>query len=786
MPVPKKGLVVKAKELKTDFAVAKDLQVSIGRVFEETWDEPVGPTPFPSITDLRNWDFKLLQRYKPFYLPFCDVCCLCTFGKCDLTEDKRGACGLNMAAQQARIVLLACCIGAATHTGHARHLLEHLIEKFGRRCPIDVGGISVNVEAPVTRLVTGIRPRTLGDLEEVLDYCETEVTHLLAACHTGQEGSNIDFESKVLHAGMIDQVGMEVADMVQISAYGFPKADPEAPLTEIGWGVTDISKPVILVIGHNVPSSVGIIDYLRDKGIYNKVEIVGICCTAIDITRYSPSLAKIVGPISWQLRFIRSGIPDLIVVDEQCIRADALIEAQKIKAPVIASSPENCLGLEDRTKSAAKEITSDLVERKVPGVLILDPEKVGEVAVETVMAVAPERKKFKSIPEIEEIIKAVKECTQCDECRRACPNDLPIPEAMKAAAKGDLNPLAEILEDCVGCARCDSACPNDFPLHSFVVAAAQKNLIKEKFKIRVGRGAIQDVEIREVGGPIVLGEIPGVVALVGCANYPHGGKEVAEMAEEFAKRRYIVTATGCAAMSIAMQKDEEGKTLYEKYPGDFNAGGIINVGSCVSNPHIAGAAIKIASIFAKLPLRANYEEIADYVHTRVGAVGVAWGAMSQKAASIASGFWRLGVPIIVGPHGSKYRRMLLGRKDREEDWYDYDARTGDRVYVGPAPEHLFYAAETKEEAMVMIAKLCIRPADTTKGRAIKLTHYIDLHKRLYGVLPDDIHLFIRTKADIPITMRDEVLKVLEEKNWKEGRIISSPTLVSRLIKSRKE
>jgi len=781
----KKAAHIKIDELKSDVAVIKNLEVSIGRIFEETWTEPVGPTPFPSITSLREWDFKLLQRYKPFYLPFCDVCCLCTFGKCDLTGDKRGACGLNMAAQQSRIVLLACCIGAATHIGHARHLLEHLIEKFGRRCPIDVGGVSVEVEAPVTRLVTGIRPKTLGDLEDVVSYCEMEVTHLLAATHTGQEGSNIDFESKVLHAGMVDQVGMEVADMVQISAYGFPKADPEAPLTEIGWGVADISKPVILVIGHNVPSAVGIIDYLTGKGMYNAVEVVGICCTAIDMTRYSPSMAKIVGPISWQLRFIRSGLPDLIVVDEQCIRADTIVEAQKIKTPVIASSPKNCLGLENRTESPAKETISDLVEGKVPGVLILDPEKVGEVAVETVMAVAPKRKKFNVIPEVEEITKAAKECTQCNECMRACPNNLPIPEAMKAAAKGDLNPFAEILKNCVGCARCDSACPNDFPLHSFAIKAGQKSLIEEKFKIRVGRGAIQDVEIREVGGPIVLGDIPGVVALVGCANYPHSGKEVAEIAEEFAKRRYIVVATGCAAMSMAMIKDEEGKTLYEKYPGGFEAGGVVNVGSCVSNPHIAGAAIKIASIFAKRKLRANYEEIADYVLNRVGAVGVAWGAMSQKAASIASGFWRLGVPVIVGPHGSKYRRMLLGRKDKEEDWYVYDARTGDKVYVGPTPEHLFTAAETKEEAMVLIAKFCMRPNDTTKGRAIKLTHYIDLHKRLYGVLPDDIHLFVRDNADVPVTMKDEIMKILEEKKWKETAI-PDPTLLSRLIRKRKE
>jgi len=775
---------MKVKELKTDATLIKDLELSFGRIYEETWAEPMGPTPFPSVTDLREWDLKLLQRYKPMYMPYCDVCCLCTFGKCDLTGDKRGACGLNMAAQQSRIVLLACCIGAATHIAHARHLIEHLIEKYGRNTPIDIGGLNIEIEAPITRLVCGIRPKTLKDLEDALDYCEEQVTQLLSSTHTGQEGSNLDFESKVFHAGMIDHVGLEIADIAQISTYGFPKADPEAPLTDLGFGIADVSKPTILVIGHNVPSSIGIIDYLTDKGIIGKVEVVGICCTAHDITRYS-SMAKIVGPISWQLRYIRSGLADLIVVDEQCIRADTLVEAQKIKAPVIASSSKNCLGLENRTETPPKESISDLVEGKVPGVLILDPDKVGEVAVETVMAVAPQRKKFKVIPETEEIVKAAQKCNQCNDCMRACPNNQPIPEAIKAAAKGDLNPLAEILETCVGCARCDSACPNDFPLHSFIVKAGEKQLLEEKFKMRVGRGAIQDVEIREVGSPIVFGEIPGVVALVGCSNYPHSGKEVAEIAEEFAKRRFIVVTSGCSAMSIATVKDEEGKTLYEKYPGAFDAGGIVNVGSCVSNSHIAGAAIKIANIFAKRKLRANYEEIADYIFNRVGAVGVAWGAYSQKAASIAAGVWRLGIPVIVGPHGSKYRRMLLGRKDKEEDWYAYDARTGDKVYVGPAPEHLFTTAETKEEAIVMIAKLCMRPNDTTKGRAIKLTHYIDLHKRLYGVMPDDIHLFVRNKADIPITMKDEILKLLEKKGWKETRI-PDPTLLPRLIRKRGE
>jgi len=779
----KKEFLVKIEELKTDIGILKNLELSIGKIIEETWKEKPGPTPFPSITDLREWDFKLLRRYRPFYMPFCDVCCLCTFGKCDLTGDKRGACGLNMAAQQSRIVLLACCIGAATHIAHARHLVEHLIEKFGRDHPIDVGGVNVEVEAPVTRLVCGVRPRKLGDLEDVLDYLEGQVTHLLSATHTGQEGSNLDFESKVLHAGMIDQVGMEIADIAQISAYNFPKADPDAPLVDIGLGVVDASKPVIMVIGHNVPPAVEIVDYLQETGLHDMVEVTGLCCTAIDITRYD-SKAKIVGPISWQLRYIRSGIPDVIVVDEQCIRADSLIEAQKIKAPLIAASPKNCLGLPDRTNDPADEIVADLVSGKAPGALILDPEKVGEVAVKTAIQVAPKRRKFKAIPDVKDVIEGAKRCRRCNQCRRACPNDLDIPKAIEDAAKGRLERLAELYDECIGCARCESACPEDLPIHSFIVKAAEKKIKEETYKIRAGRGAIQDVEIREVGGPIVFGEIPGVIAFVGCANYPKGGREIAEMAMEFANRRYIVLTSGCAAMSAAMYKNEEGKTPYEIFHGAFDAGGIVNVGSCVSNPHIAGAAIKIASIFARKNLRANYEEIADYILNRIGAVGVAWGAMSQKAAAIASGFWRLGVPVVVGPHGAKYRRMLLGRKDREEDWYVYDARTGEKVYVGPAPEHLFYAAETKEEAMVMIAKLCMRPSDTTKGRAIKLTHYIDLSRRLLGVMPDDIHLFIRTKADIPITMRDEILKILEEKGWKE-RKIPDPTLLPRLIRRRK-
>jgi acetyl-CoA decarbonylase/synthase complex subunit alpha len=128
--------------------------------------------------------------------------------------------------------------------------------------------------------------------------------------------------------------------------------------------------------------------------------------------------------------------------------------------------------------------------------------------------------------------------------------------------------------------------------------------------------------------------------------------------------------------------------------------------------------------------------------------------------------------------------MLLGRADRPEDWYVYDARTGEKVPVGPVPEHLFCAAETREEAMVLTAKLCMRPNDTTRGRALKLTHYMDLHRRHYGMLPSDLHLFVRTPADIPITMKEEVQKILAEKDWRET-LIPDPTLLPRMVRGGK-
>lgn len=769
---------IKIKELESGGLKIKGLELTVGRVTEfDEWAEPMGPTPYPTLMDLREWDLKLLERYPPFYSPLSDFCEFCTYGKCDLTAGKRGACGIDMAGHMGKWVLLQTVMGAAAHTTHAHHLLNFLIKQYGADHPIDLGS-EVEIEAPITRLITGIRPKKLSDLLDVINYLEGQITHLLSATATGQEQNYLDYESKALHAGMLDILALEVADIAQISALGFPKGDAETPFIEVGMGVVERNKPVILCIGHNVAPGSEVINYLDESGLYGKVEVAGVCCTASDLARLSKG-AKIVGPISRQLRFIRMGIADVVIVDQECVRADVIEEAMRVGSRVIATSDQLVGGLPNYTNVDDDIVVSKLVSGEELAVVIQDPVKVGRVAVKAAQLIYPLRLNQKGYNR-NEIVSKASACTLCLSCTKNCPIGINVGLAVNMAKRGDQSLLLEVFDECLGCARCDASCPEDIPVLTVIDAASEDKIKNERFKIRAGRGPIKDTEIRKVGRPIVMGEIPGVIAFAGCSNYPGGNIAVAKMADEFAKRNYIVVAAGCAALDIARYKDENGQTLYEKYPGAFDAGCIVNLGPCVSNAHAVGAVVKIASLFARRNLRGNFEEIADYILNRIGAVAIAWGAQHQKAMSIATGANRFGIPVILGPQGVKYRRAYLGRSEDYDRWLVYNAKDGRMVYVGPTPEHLLCVVETMEEAMVTAAKLVMRPNDTPKGRMIKLSNYISLHRQFYGTFPEDLHLFVRDENDLPITMKDEILTLIKQKGWKPTEI-PDPTLLSRMI-----
>ena len=777
----KKGAKIKIDEYKGPLGSIKGFELTTGNLSygDETEWEPMGPHPKPHIPTLRSWFFKLMERYKPFYMPICDMCCLCTYGKCNLSKGRTGACGINMETQQARIVEIACCIGASCHSAHGDHLLHWLKEKYGN-IPIDFGN-NIAVEMPMTRMIVGMKPETLEDLESAMDYVHFTITHLLAAAHTGQESSYLDYEAKSFLAGLADAVGMEISDAVQIAAYGFPVGDPDVPVVELGMGTMDTSKATILMIGHNVAPGIELVDYIREKGIDKDLDVGAICCTAHDLTRYYDG-AKIVGSMSRQMHFIRSGLADVVMVDEQCVNLRSFEQAQSVGAAFIATNEKNMSGLTDRTNDPVEQIVDDLVSGKEAGVLILDPVKAGAVAAETAIKIHPIRQSKSGIPDEQGCIDMAYRCNGCANCQRNCPNDLPLVEAINLAKEGDFSILADPCFDlCLGCGRCEAECMKEVSPLTLIQYAGRERIRTETFNCRVGRGPIQDTEIRNVGAPIVLGEIPGIIAIIGCANYGKDIQELYLLAEEFCRRNYIVVVSGCAAMDIGLVKDEDGKTLYDRYTGDFDRGGLVNVGSCVANPHIIGAACKVANIFARRPLRGNFEEIADYILNRVGAVGVAWGAMSQKAASIASMANGVGIPAVVGPHSAEYRRMYIGRSDDEDSWKVWNARDGtpDHV-VGPGPEHLLTTAETIEQAVCLVAKLCLRPADNSKGRMIKLSHWLDLERKYKGVdLPEDLYKYIRVEADIPINMKTEIQEYLKEKDWKPKEIID-PTLLQRM------
>ena len=296
-------------------------------------------------------------------------------------------------------------------------------------------------------------------------------------------------------------------------------------------------------------------------------------------------------------------------------------------------------------------------------------------------------------------------------------------------------------------------------------------------RMRVGRGPIMDTEIRKAGAPLVLGTIPGVIAIVGGSNYPGSPDDIADIAEEFAKRKYVVVLAGDSAIAAALKTDAEGKSIYERYPPDFDAGGVINMGSGVSAAHISGAAIKIVSVFAALPLRANYEVVADYILNRVGACALAWGACGEEELALATGCNRLGIPVIVGPNCIKYGRLYLSRPG-DTDWSVMDGREKRVVDTGePSPEHLINLLADKGSVIVALAKLCMRRNDTPQGRATKLTHYIGLHKQYFGKLPEDVHLFVRKVSDIPIFFKKELQAHLNDAGWKDKLVLSLPTLV---------
>ncbi|MEK6672871.1 MAG: 4Fe-4S dicluster domain-containing protein [Nitrospirota bacterium] len=740
-----------------------------------------------SLSDLRTWDMTLLNRYKPHYHMVNKACSLCALGPCDLMNGRRGACGQDLETFIAREALILAVTGAAAHAAHARDVVTRLIEAHGADLALDLGEW-VNILMPITEIVYGSRPGHLKDLLPVLGYIESQIVRLLASTHFGGESSSLDLESKIFHAGTMDILSMEIAEVAQISGYKFPKGDAETPMATIGRHGISGNKPVILCIGHHSDVGLRVMDKVDKTCLDHDIEVAALCCTAHDMARGMSGMSSftIIGNIREQLSFTRSGRADIVVADQQCIRHDLLAETLKTGAFFISTSDQTSAGLPDETDMDIQELATVLIDRPVRGVFISDPEKAAELAV----AIAKRYGKIAKPSNGNEnsLWRSTLTCNNCGLCTRYCPVSLPVSDAVFTAQKsirdsdntGSEMPASAvktfdgIYDKCLLCGRCDSACPGQIPVMSLIESSYKTNDKRAERMMRIGRGPIDDYEIKSTGPSIVLGDIPGVVAFLTCPEYPDGREAVSWMADTLAQNGYIVLAAGCTAMDMATGDNN----VYLKFPGTFDMGSIINTGSCVSSSHAIGALIKIASIFLHRRLDRNHEEIADYILNRIGATGVLWGGITPKSFSASAGANRLGIPVIFGPQGKKFRRTLEGNPDADGV---FDSRTGRKMQSGLMPPHLSVVANTKEEALVEIVRLCIRPNDTTKGRRTKLSNYLRLSKSFFGAIPHDLANFVRVADDLPDESRDELMAFLKSNNW-QASFIPDPTLLRRLVR----
>ncbi len=157
-------------------------------------------------------------------------------------------------------------------------------------------------------------------------------------------------------------------------------------------------------------------------------------------------------------------------------------KSQKLKIPVIASNEKIMMGLPDRTDADVDSIVEELKSGAIPGCVMLDYEKLGELVPKLAQVMAPIRdaEGITAIPTDEEFKAYVDKCAKCGECVLACPEEQDIPEALEYAAKGSYEYLEAIHDACIGCRRCEQVCKKEIPILNVIEKAAQKSISEEK------------------------------------------------------------------------------------------------------------------------------------------------------------------------------------------------------------------------------------------------------------------------------------------------------------------
>jgi len=767
----------------------------IHECIETTWSEnllnqiKVWLTPYPHASEIEEIDHFLLDRYPPLYTSIEKTCNSCQQGPCDL-DKLRGACGLDMETYQAKLSLQTSCRGLATMLSSARDLLNYCLKEYGEDAEVKWGKNVAYGMMNVNALV-GFSPRNLSEANKVMTYFEDQLTELLAATSVGFESSAIDLESKALHAGALLLSCMDLLEFLKFSFFDFIWS-PEMSLKDLptwpepniqtGLGTVDTSKPVVVFMGFDFLPAWYSVNYTKANSLEDKVEIAGIGSVGHDLARFYDKTRILISPIKAG-KVLRMGLPDVLVVSDTCCRSNILEDAAKTNIKVIATSFKQNMGLLDRIEESVDDIVNELLSG-APAVLITDPEKAGEVAVKLAEKVKSQRKGNYLLSE-EDIKGQAAKCDSCDACFRACPNSLQISIAAKASADGDNSKLSELQDKCIYCGRCEEVCPQGIPVIDLILGSAEKIIKEDKSVIRAGRGTFSNVEVRDWA--ITVFSCPSTVGIMGCGNSKGSDMDIAYIANELVSNNYAVSIGGCVASEIARYKDEKtGKSMYEIYPNLQNPRCLVNTGGCSSQAYPVNIAFyKVGYMGFRCPYRASYAMQTEFI-LRFSRAVLIWGVETEMMYTMASGYARAGVPVIVGPSGFKFKRYMMGNKNDGSKWWAYHGNTGEKKEVDAVPEHMIIPVETPDEALALIPKMSFVFQEMEAARQNKFDLYLNYYNKKFGELPSDWHMYVRKEVELPVTKKAKLLRLLEEEHgWeidrKRGMIIKARHRDGRLL-----
>ncbi|MDY7031785.1 MAG: 4Fe-4S dicluster domain-containing protein [Thermodesulfobacteriota bacterium] len=735
--------------------------------------------PFAHANDIAEWDRVLLERYPPLYTNIQTRCSDCYQGPCDLSKGT-GVCGIDCDTYQAKLSLLSASRGLASFVSDTREIVDYCIKRHGIEAQIKWGK-SMAYGYMNSNVFAGQDLRSLADANKVLTYVEAQLAELLTSASHGHDCDIIDLESKVFHAGSMLLVAMDIAEALKFTFFGFLSAgdqelldvkDYPQPYTQVGLGTVDKTKPVVVFVGNDFLPAYEAVQFIKENKLEDRVEVCGVGSAGHDLARFYEPTKILVTPVKLT-KLLRMGIVDVLVVSDNCCKVNILEEAGKTDTRVIVTSFKQSFGLTERSFDPVDDIVKDLTE-DLKAVLIFDKEKAGETAIRAAQKVKGKREDTYLLSG-DRVREYASKCDGCDACFRVCPNRIISSKVILSAKNGDTSKLAELCDSSLFCGKCEVACPQDIPIMDMILASSSEKIKEDNLRIRAGRGIISQLEVRDLA--ITAFSLPGMVSITGCGNYPGSDKDVAWLANEFVDSNFAVTVTGCAAADAGRHFDEKTKKwLFERFPSLYNPRCIANLGGCSAHGlAITSPAYKLGYVAYKCPYKASFEMLADMM-IKGASVLILWGPATELMYTMAAAHARSGIKVLVGPHGSNFKRFLAGNKHDRSKWWCLHGYENYKKEIEPLPEHLIYPVETKEEAFALACKLCFGFQDLDASRVNKFDLWLNSYKKWFGkTLPDDWHLFVKKDVDMPMTKKAKLMRLLAEEHGfevdrKRGRI----------------